>query len=207
MGRSNFHQLDDGDPKPKFIVHVCPLDDGGYDEGGAYWGARKDEHHVWRAVATEAEVEFFFDSTTRKEAIRHVKGLYPSAEILDTPFARFLEEFVLAYIEAAHFTEDEQLGDDAGSLQLAADAESVIREECEKFATENEALLRSACANGKYTASQAGQDFWLNRNGHGSGFWDRDELPDDISEALSDASRAAGERSLYIDDAGTLSYS
>ena len=41
---------------------------------------------------------------------------------------------------------------------------------------------------------QIGHDFWLTRNGHGSGFWDRPEVyGDDNAEKLSDIARAFGE--------------
>lgn len=45
--------------------------------------------------------------------------------------------------------------------------------------------------------TQMGHDFWLTRNGHGAGFWDRDELMIDARPALGSAPRKAlslGER-------------
>lgn len=45
--------------------------------------------------------------------------------------------------------------------------------------------------------SQIGHDFWLTRNGHGAGFWDRGLGA--RGETLSDLSRPYGECELYVD--------
>ena len=45
---------------------------------------------------------------------------------------------------------------------------------------------------------QAGHDFWLTRNGHGSGFWDGDWPM--FGDALTELSERFGECSLYVGD-------
>ncbi len=53
---------------------------------------------------------------------------------------------------------------------------------------------------------QAGHDFWLNRNGHGAGFWDGD-WPEPAATTLDAASKAFGEVNLMLDgDAITIGY-
>jgi hypothetical protein len=53
--------------------------------------------------------------------------------------------------------------------------------------------------------SQIGCDFWLTRNGHGTGFWDRPEIYGELTaEALSDTARSFGEISVYAGDDGLL---
>lgn len=49
-----------------------------------------------------------------------------------------------------------------------------------------------------YTAEQFGHDFWLTRNGHGAGFWDRGlgKLGDELTEAAN----TYGEVFLYVSD-------
>jgi hypothetical protein len=48
-------------------------------------------------------------------------------------------------------------------------------------------------------------DFWLDRNGHGTGFWDR--CPnEDIGRKLSEMAKKYGYRDLLEDDDGTLSF-
>ena len=69
--------------------------------------------------------------------------------------------FVGAYFEALHFTED-----------------SAGRELCEVFEREQTIeclafLVSMECYLNDSNLEQAGHDFWLSRNGHGSGFWDR----------------------------------
>lgn len=44
-----------------------------------------------------------------------------------------------------------------------------------------------------------GHNFWLTRNGHGTGFWDRG-LPGDMGQWLTDLSRPYGTVSMYVHD-------
>lgn len=49
-----------------------------------------------------------------------------------------------------------------------------------------------------------GHDLWLTRNGHGAGFWDRDDLPKEVGVRLSKLSEDLGERDLYVTDRGEI---
>jgi hypothetical protein len=49
---------------------------------------------------------------------------------------------------------------------------------------------------------QVGHDFWLTRNRHGTGFWDRGL--DAVGTRLTDAAHAYGETNLYVGDDGKL---
>ncbi len=60
---------------------------------------------------------------------------------------------------------------------------------------------RDECEGGKIDAL-AGHDFWLTRNGHGAGFWDRGL--DDVGERLSEAARACGQEDIYVGDDGEV---
>ena len=52
---------------------------------------------------------------------------------------------------------------------------------------------------------QVGHDFWLTRNHHGSGFWDRDEkYPPGIADYLYNISKQFGQVDLYIGDDGFI---
>lgn len=103
-----------------------------------------------------------------------------------------LDEFTAAYIEAMFWTDnapgvttDEwQATDDhdEGSIpgdvdarDLAPDALARIVADCAAFQTQAAGLLILAEVCG-YGLDRAGHDFWLTRNRHGAGFWDRDEL-------------------------------
>ncbi len=67
-------------------------------------------------------------------------------------------------------------------------------EDCEAFQAANVADLA------EMADSRAGFCFWLNRNGHGSGFWDEDTIPNDVGERLSEACEDFGECNLYVGD-------
>lgn len=85
-----------------------------------------------------------------------------------------------------------------GMEDLAPEARQQAERECAAFAEAAGNLLDD------WTPEQAGHDFWLTRNGHGAGFWDRG-LPN--GEALSDLAYKAGERELYVGDDGLLYFS
>ena len=44
----------------------------------------------------------------------------------------------------------------------------------------------------------AGHDFWLTRNGHGTGYWDRDM--GSVGARLTEAAKSFGEVYLYLGD-------
>lgn len=66
--------------------------------------------------------------------------------------------------------------------------------ECESFATK----VLKVFGDFEFS-SKIGHDFWLTRNGHGSGFFDGD-YDDDIGEALTDIAQSFGEAYLYLGD-------
>lgn len=49
---------------------------------------------------------------------------------------------------------------------------------------------------------QVGHDFWLTRNGHGAGFWDRGPEPE--RRQLADLCEPYGDADLYIGDDGRI---
>ena len=124
--------------------------------------------------------------------------------------ARAESDFVLGFIEALFWTEtspawdsaewfsdecraaqeagtaDGSLPGDVGYTDLHPDSLAAIRADCEAWQAENAAALAAAYATG-YCAQQAGIDYFLTRNGHGAGFWDRGLGT--IGEALSDGCR------------------
>lgn len=56
----------------------------------------------------------------------------------------------------------------------------------------------------RYTDNEkAGHDFWLTRNGHGTGFWDRGLL-DEVGKRFTDAAKAFGQTDLVCGGDGKL---
>lgn len=120
----------------------------------------------------------------------------------------YLTEMVRAYQACAVWAGlDHSTGEDGGdSLPLdenwgtedigdTAVLEALV--ECQAFIEANEALLWEAYITQGYCAEQAGHDFFLTRNGHGTGFWDRGL--DSVGDKLADAARAYGTRELWPD--------
>lgn len=70
---------------------------------------------------------------------------------------------------------DGSIPTDSGWGDLHPKSGEAIQLDCFNFEAQAGDLLREAYKRG-YDAAQAGHDFWLTRNGHGTGFWDRDVL-------------------------------
>ena len=92
------------------------------------------------------------------------------------------------------------------------DARNTIESDCLKFITSNKYDLEIYSDSITYNIHEslsawevAGHDFWLTRNGHGAGFWDRLGLDETIGKRLSDSSQSFGECDIYVNDQQTLS--
>ena len=120
-----------------------------------------------------------------------------------------LRQFALAYIECALWAD----GDPEDGETRTCDPYPPASDSCNRtlwlqagrFYLANEETLVRACIDG-YDMAHAGHDFWLTRNGHGAGFWDGD-CAQPFGNALTVASHEAGERWLYVSDAGELEIS
>jgi hypothetical protein len=189
MGRQDVH----GDPDEpiQLIVHHLPFEDGDYDSGGAYWGAGEP---LWRAVELDGPVEFFLRAKDRWEALEAVRAEYPNVHIVDTPREAWFEDFVTAYEVAALWSSTDTVFDketggeknvELDEYELHPDTKAEMREDCRQFVDYAEPLLLKALKRNGYTAERAGHDYWLTRNHHGAGFWDRGlgELGDKLTEA------------------------
>lgn len=121
-----------------------------------------------------------------------------------------MDAFVQAYIEAALWSSTDNSTPQGGEpldknysiSDIAPESVRKMEEDCRLFQEQNTALLESFYAAG-HDVAQAGHDFWLNRNGHGTGFWD-EEGPQEVTRGLSDASRAFKEQDIYVGDDGKL---
>ena len=126
--------------------------------------------------------------------------------------AEKLDSFTRAYLECALWAETDNLTPGGGDPlernystgDFAPEALQQAIDDCKRFQEENAELLESADYNHpKYLDSEmAGHDFWLSRNGHGAGFWDRGL--GNVGDKLSDAAKAFGECNVYVGDDGAL---
>lgn len=106
-------------------------------------------------------------------------------------------EFIAAYLEAVDFTE---LGVKSPAYIGAEIDEDFLREsviDCLAF------YSRIECYLSDDNIAQAGHDFWLTRNGHGTGFWDRPELyGDTYTEMFTKIAESFGEAYAVYDEIG-----
>lgn len=117
-----------------------------------------------------------------------------------------LDDFTAAYIVAALWSTTDN-ADETGGEPLDANysvddiaPESLVKmvADCAAFQAEHADLLARAGDD-----AQNGHDFWLTRNGHGAGFWDRG-YPDPVGDALSEAARRCGAVDLEVGDDGRI---
>lgn len=86
---------------------------------------------------------------------------------------------------------------------IAPETAARLKEELEDFVeTNNAAIARIRAKHPGCTPGQVGHDFWLTRNGHGAGFWDRGYGED--GDRLSEAAKSYGELDLYVGDDGLV---
>ncbi len=116
-----------------------------------------------------------------------------------------LDTFTQAYIEAALWSsttdDDTPMDRDHGPDDLAPETLALMVADCAKFQADHGTPEYN---DRRYSDDEkAGHDFWLTRNGHGAGFWDRD-LPDDIGKRYTDAAKAFGSFDLYVGDDGAI---
>lgn len=114
-------------------------------------------------------------------------------------------DFLAGYIECALWADapinDDGEHDDNAPEPAGAELDRMTAEAGAWFIA-NRADIDAAADCSGYSYARAGHDYWLTRNGHGAGFWDRDELPGDVAARLTAAAERAGTVYLYVGDDG-----
>jgi hypothetical protein len=126
-----------------------------------------------------------------------------------------LPEFVRGYMVAAlwssHGPEDsphacEMLDELFGIDDIAPECAKAMQSVCADFCKANHADLAEYCARMKTEQwsgeERAGHDFWLTRNGHGAGFWDRGLGA--LGDRLTRAAKVYSGVDLYPGDDGLI---
>jgi hypothetical protein len=113
-----------------------------------------------------------------------------------------IDTFVSAYVACALWSSTDDDGEPLDSRfdddDISVEALASMREDCTQFMEANADDLLHAGDD-----SQNGHDFWLTRNRHGAGFWDRG-YPSGIGRRLTDAAHVWGESNLYVGDDGKV---
>lgn len=111
-----------------------------------------------------------------------------------------IELLVKGYVECALWSSLDDggapLDDEYGPEDLSPATLAEMQADCEDFAESNAVDLVGM------DPEQAGHDFWLTRNHHGAGFWDRGL--GDRGERLTKSAHPYGSVNLYADDDGAV---
>ena len=62
-----------------FSLRVVRLDSGGYDQGGAYWGARPRGTQLYYFEGPVSDINGYVDGKSREDAKSKVRELHPNA--------------------------------------------------------------------------------------------------------------------------------
>jgi hypothetical protein len=120
-----------------------------------------------------------------------------------------LKDFTQAYLEAMFWAETDNSRDNGGDPMednyspedLAPEARAEIEKDCAAFYDAPWSELWADCEKG-YGDEQAGHDFYLTRNHHGAGFWDRGL--GEVGDRLTEACKPYGTQGLYVGDDGKV---
>lgn len=121
-----------------------------------------------------------------------------------------VDKFLRAYCVAALWSSTDENGEPLDAVfsfdDIAPETLASMREDCADFIKANAADLAEYAermANEQWSGEErAGHDFWLTRNGHGAGFWDRGLGA--LGERLSEAASVYGGVDLYAGDDGRI---
>jgi hypothetical protein len=112
-----------------------------------------------------------------------------------------LAAFVQGYISCALWLATDEDGHelDVSESDLSPEAREIMTADCARFLAANWPDLVAALS---LPFDSAGHDYFLTRNRHGAGFWDRDL--GDVGQRLTEAAHHDGEQTLYIGKDGRL---
>lgn len=126
-----------------------------------------------------------------------------------------LDRMVTHYLYAAEWAD---CGPDSECYghEFSEEFKAQARVDCAAFLVTCATLIDEVAEHAPdYSDERFGHDFWLTRNGHGAGYWDREELtsvtlnranfgPGSLGDALSAHAKRAGAIDLYLGDDGEV---
>lgn len=117
-----------------------------------------------------------------------------------------LTQFTEAFIEALYFTDTGTDTEINENTELSDETRLDIEADCRSFWRRYGCFIMSeecTFCNDTTNPSQAGHDFALTRNGHGTGFWDGD-WSDNYADMLTQGSKNYGQFDIYQGDDGKI---
>lgn len=113
------------------------------------------------------------------------------------------DKFLQAYIECALWSStdenEEPLDRNYSASDIAPSTLLQMEQDCQSFKDVCTDQNLDWCPEGE---ERAGHDFWLTRNHHGAGFWDRGL--GELGAALTEWAHAEGSADLYVGDDGLI---
>lgn len=127
----------------------------------------------------------------------------------DTTLRQFIEGYIecglwLTPHEAENSDENGYLQEDFDGSELSEASRTTLETVCKDFYTMNLGALTQAYMEYDRAWACLGHDFFLSRNGNGTGFWDRGM--NTLGCQLHDATKPYGESYFYVGDNGSLEY-
>ena len=116
-----------------------------------------------------------------------------------------VETMLTSYIETALWSSNDESNEFGGNpLDENYDESDLSDAACEEMRKDCRDFLASNRADIGPHVESAGHNFWLNRNGHGAGFWDSSNFPGEIGQRLSAACKPYGSCDIYVGEDGKL---
>ena len=123
-------------------------------------------------------------------------------ETQDATFQDVMAAYIDAMIWAETDEDGEPLDENYSDADLAQESVAEISNDCHAFID----LLDEQDIKwwDEMNEQQLGHDFYLTRNGHGTGFWDRNYKDEKMGEVLTTWAKTFGTQGLYVGDDGLL---
>jgi predicted RNA-binding protein Jag len=124
----------------------------------------------------------------------------------ETPIEHDIDDIINSYFEAALWTDEDRLAEEVGDesaksftiFDFSEETKIKAKEEIEQFMDKVGQYLTNI------TDDMIGHDFWLTRNHHGAGFWDRKEIEYEIGDKISEICNEFRELMVVVGDDGKL---
>lgn len=138
-------------------------------------------------------------------------------DTFDKLFAEALPKFVRGYITCALWSSSDESDESGGEPldsnytadDLTAECRKRMEDDCADFVRANwlDLILytRTYAPTGEYEVWEcAGHDFWLTRNGHGAGYWDRGLR--ELGDRLTKAAKVYSSADLFLNEEDRLEH-
>lgn len=114
----------------------------------------------------------------------------------------FAKHYLICALWLSTYDDGKPMDQDYSLSDIAPETLKQAADDCSAFEGECDAILVNHESEHLWNAEQFGHDFWLSRNGHGTGFFDRGNDP--VWDALQAAARVWGSVDLYVGDDGQI---